>query len=337
MSRASAAPADRDDNADIEIGGLLPPWLMSLVVHLSLVLVLAMLSVVGDGGWHDMTIMLDSTTDGPDGDAEDDTLAAAIELPSELSETEPAEVVQPEVANLVPQPQLAANIELVNPADRTGALSALGLDADEAGAGSAPATTAVFGLAAEGETFVYVFDRSESMKSTLSYMSEGETIFSITPLEAAKKELLRSLGDLDRNQQFHILFYNHQVWLFDSGRNARRLVVATPRNKQRAASFVSSVYAQGGTRHVKPLEVALRMRPDVIFLLTDGEEKDDPSDAQLARLRRLNDGRTKINVIQFVHTPRTQSKLVQLATENGGRHIFFNIARLGPDMAAVGE
>ena len=31
------------------------------------------------------------------------------------------------------------------------------------------------------------------------------------------------------------------------------------------------------TQHVKPLEIALRMKPDVIFLLTDGEEKDDPS------------------------------------------------------------
>jgi hypothetical protein len=176
------------------------------------------------------------------------------------------------------------------------------------------------------------------MTSTLSFTSEGETVFSITPLEAAKAELLRSLGELDRNQLFHIVFYNHQVWLFDSGSpSARRMVMATPQNKQRAASFVGSVYGQGGTRHVKPLEVALQMRPDVIFLLTDGEAKDDPSDAQLASLRRMNDGRTRINVIQFVHTPVTDSKLVRLATENGGRHVFFNIARLGPGMAAVGK
>lgn len=337
MSSATAAPVDRSPSAAREIYGLLPSWLMSLVVHLSLVLLLALLNVVGDGGWHDTTITLDTTTDAPEGPGEDETLAAAIEVPSELAESEPAESVPPEVASLVPQPQLSAQIEMVDPAGNAGALAALGIDPDDVGSGSAPAQTAVFGLAAEGETFVYVFDRSESMKSTLSYLSEGTTVFSITPLEAAKTELVRSLGDLDRSQRFHILFYNHQVWLFDPGRAAKRLVPATSENKRRASSFVASVYGQGGTRHVKPLEVALQMRPDVIFLLTDGEAKDDPSDAQLAALRRLNDGRTKINVIQFVYTPITDSKLVRLATENGGRHIFFNIARLGPGMATAGK
>jgi hypothetical protein len=338
MASATAAPPDHDAPVSREIAGLLPSWLVSLVFHLSLVLLLALLHVVGDGGWHNTTITLDCQTDGPDGPGEDERLAAAIEVPSELAESEPAETVPPEVASLTPQPLVASQIELVDPSGKSGALAALISGIDELGAGSAPAQTAVFGLAAEGETFVYVFDRSESMTSTLSFTSEGETVFSITPLEAAKTELLRSLGDLNRNQLFHIVFYNHQVWLFDPGHPyARRMVAATSENKHRAASFVGSVYGAGGTRHIKPLEVALKMRPDVIFLLTDGEAKDDPSEAQLAALRRLNDGRTRINVIQFVHTPVTDSKLVRLATENGGRHIFFNIARLGPGMAAVGK
>jgi hypothetical protein len=76
--------------------------------------------------------------------------------------------------------------------------------------------------------------------------------------------------------------------------------------------------------------MALRMKPDVIFLLTDGEAKDDPTNHELLKLQKLNDGATRINVIQFCYTLRTGSSLVRLANENGGKHKFINISHLGP-------
>ena len=69
----------------------------------------------------------------------------------------------------------------------------------------------------EGTKFVYVFDRSESMNSVLSYISEGKTIFSITPLEAAKAELIRSLEDLHSGNGFGVVFYNHEPFVFSLG------------------------------------------------------------------------------------------------------------------------
>ena len=177
-------------------------------------------------------------------------------------------------------------------------------DADEDGISLGPVRTGVFGLADEGTDFVYVFDRSESMNSVLTFTSEGQAVFSITPLDAAKAELLKSLKDLKANNHFGMVFYNHSPWLFTLGRKAHGMIAATSTNKSRAAAFVASMYGQGKTFHLKPLEIALTMRPDVIFLMTDGEEKDDPTPEQLAQLKRLNDGRTKINVVQFVFQPR---------------------------------
>jgi hypothetical protein len=239
---------------------------------------------------------------------------------------------------------LASRIALVNPAGGAAESGTAAEDAelgaqlgnDTSGLGS-PTMTSVFGISDEGQTFVYVFDRSESMNSILQFMMEGQEVGSITPLEAAKAELLRSLSALTDRQRFHVIFYNHQLWMFDTGRGTMRTIPASSQSKQRAGSFVGSVFGAGGTRHVKPLETALKMRPDVIFLLTDGEAKDDPSDGQLASLKRLNDGRTRINVIQFVHTPITDSKLVQLATENGGKHRFFNLAQLAPTQIELGQ
>ena len=335
MSSQTAAPAEAKQALPRELWDMLPSWLISLVVHLSLVLLLALVSVIGDGGWHEAMIELNSETSGSEGQG--DAMLAAVELPSELDAPQPDEPLPSEVASLEPQ-GLSSDIELVDP---TGRIGAAALDAGLAGhvgdAIAGPVHTAVFGLAAEGERFVYVFDRSKSMTSTLTLQSDGEIVFRITPLAAAKAELLRSLADLNRGQQFHILFYNSEVWMFDPGGNPNHLVAATRQHKYRATEFVRSVYGHGGTRHVKPLEVALRLRPDVIFLLTDGEAKDDPTEAQLRRLRRLNRGRTKINVIQFCLTPRTGGKLVRLAHENDGRHIFMNIRQLAPGLADMSK
>jgi hypothetical protein len=329
---ATLAPESADDRrASWRIPEFLPGWLTSLVVHLSLVLLLAMVQVLGDGGLREAAIALDCRSVAADEPADADMMAAAIELaavpaPSQRDESKTIEIAEPATSA-----QLASQIELVDPSGGLAAAAARapGDVASEPGA----VRTEVFGLAAEGRRFVYVFDRSESMNSILAFTSGGKTVFSMTPLEAAKAELLKSLADLDRRHEFHVLFYNHEVWQFETGASSHRLVPATPEYKRRAAEFVRGVYGHGNTRHVRPLEAALRMRPDVIYLLTDGEEKDDPSAAELARLRRMNRAGTKINVIQFCMTPRTDGALVRLANDSGGRHVFMNLRSLALSLA----
>jgi Mg-chelatase subunit ChlD len=178
------------------------------------------------------------------------------------------------------------------------------------------ARTKLFGLEAQGAKFVYVFDRSGSM---------GE--LGGKPLREAKKELLSSLNDLDQRQQFYIVFYNEQPRLFDAGNSKGRLVWGTDDNKKQAAQFIDSIRADGGTEHMSALMVALRMRPDVIFLLTDGEQQDDPSADDLKRIDRINNGSAQINVIQFAPKPREASSLIQLAKQNRGQHIFVDISK----------
>ena len=300
-------------------------------------MLLLALWVFNDGSWKNDAIALEAQS-GADAAADGSgQLEDAIEMPSELLEQRADESTEQLAEALAPEITDAPEIKLAElpqgaplagsaPGDDDGATIAAGGSGVKLG----PVRTQVFGLAGEGTHFVYVFDRSESMNSVLNYTSEGTTVFSITPLDAAKAELLRSLEDLDRGNQFGIVFYNHSPWLFTLGRKGNAVLPATQTNKHRAAEFVASMYGQGKTNHVKPLEIALKMQPDVIFLLTDGEEKDDLTSTELAHLTRMNDGRTRINVIQFCYRPQTGGSLVQLAEDNGGRHIFFNIADLGP-------
>ncbi len=183
---------------------------------------------------------------------------------------------------------------------------------------SGAATTTVFGITATGSQFVYAFDRSGSMAG-----------FQGRPLAAAKGQLLQSLLDLEPTHQFQVIFYNERPEVFRPSPGTPRMVFANGQNVRRARQFVRSIQARGGTEHMAALRLALSMRPDVVFFLTDADEP-RLTTSQLAKVRRMN-GSTTIHTIEFGFGPQRRSDnfLVQLAEQNGGRHVYVDVARIG--------
>jgi hypothetical protein len=177
----------------------------------------------------------------------------------------------------------------------------------------------MFGLADEGARIVFVFDRSDSMNSVFTLTSGSESV-SITPLEAAKTELIKSLNDLSEGADFQIIFYNNEPAAFPDPQAKRGISQATPQTRGRALSFVYGMVAERDTRHVPALEMALKLKPDVVFLLTDGEEKDDPSAIDVRGLEKMcRMAGARINVIHFCVEPRTTTSLLGLARKTGGQ------------------
>lgn len=176
--------------------------------------------------------------------------------------------------------------------------------------------TTLFGLPGEGYKFVYVFDRSGSMGG------EGRE-----SLRVVKAELTKSLEHLDTVHQFQIIFYNELPVVFNPTGTPGRLAFATEENKKRAIRFLDSIAAVGGTEHEDALRAAIRLRPDVIFFLTDA---DDPklTPAQLAKIRSLAAG-TIINAIEFGTGPKPdgQSFVEDLAKQNGGGYVYIDISK----------
>lgn len=171
------------------------------------------------------------------------------------------------------------------------------------------ARTGIFGLEARGMRFVYVFDRSASM---------GEP--GGRPLAIAKRELLRSLGDLGDNQQFHIIFYNERQTVFAPTANRGRPIFASPDTKLAAEDFIEAIRAEGGTRHYEAIVAATRLAPDAIFVLTDADAGDDLTADELARLQRLLGG-ARCLVAQFSGEEHRRSpRLAQLAADSGGEY-----------------
>jgi len=170
----------------------------------------------------------------------------------------------------------------------------------------------LLGVEGKGSKFVYVFDRSGSMG-----------VPDNKPLNRAKAELLASIDALTDLQQFYIIYYNHEQKLFQIDPTGRRLIFANDQNKKLARQWVESIQAGGGTRHYDALAMAIRMRPDAIFMLTDGDPPDDLSPEELKRLDKLNEGGTVINVIQISPPDEGHDNLlIQLAKQSGGEHVY---------------
>jgi hypothetical protein len=178
----------------------------------------------------------------------------------------------------------------------------------------------VFGTQAEGNNFVFVFDKSGSMNELGGI-----------PFRAAKLELLRNIEELNSEKcRFNIIFYNDELnqW------NDKGMLEATELNRKSAALFVKAEAARGGTKHFEPLVVAIRQKPDVIFFLTDGDENDAMTQMQLTEIKRINQrinqiNNVRINVIQFgVGKHRTSDFLIQLAKENNGLYSYIDVNEL---------
>jgi Mg-chelatase subunit ChlD len=179
------------------------------------------------------------------------------------------------------------------------------------GAGSQGKAT-LLGVEGKGSKFVYVFDRSGSMGVPQN-----------KPLNRAKAELLRSIDALTDLQQFYIIYYNQDQKMFQIDPTGRRIIWANDTNKKLAHQWVDNIAAGGATRHADALKLALRLHPDVIFMLTDGDPPDDITADELKQLDRLDGGATVINVIQ-ISPPDAEhdNLLVKLAKHSGGEHVY---------------
>ncbi len=312
----------------------LPSWLLSTAIHMVLVIILGMIQI-GITPGNNLNLLFSPTESL--GDVEADTTGLAdLDVNLELN-PESFSTVDDVAAPL-------ASTELLTDLDgdwqnlvsaESGAPSLIpGLGEGTLGKGpGGTGTTSLFGLAGEGGKFVYVFDRSESMNSVFSLYSGQQILATITPLKSAKMEIARSLNALSKANEFQIVFYNDTIEIFGEGDAKKKLFRATDANKQLAKKYIENMPGEGFTNHLLALDTAATLNPDVIFLLTDGEAKDDLHPNMVRKIVKFCKRRNiLINVVHFCQAPRSNCTLVSLAEKTGGQHIFISLESLAEAM-----
>jgi hypothetical protein len=181
-------------------------------------------------------------------------------------------------------------------------------------------TTSVYGITGEGSSFVYVFDRSDSMNG-----------YGGGPLRSAKREMIQSLESLKSVNQFQIVFYNETPTPFQSRKSgSQSLLDATDIEKEFAIRFVENIKGFGGTEHIGALRMGLRYAPDVVFFLTDAAEP-SLSQTQLDSIQKLCErAGTTIHTIEFGTGPSPGSGrwIEVLALMTNGKYRYVDVKQL---------
>ena len=176
-----------------------------------------------------------------------------------------------------------------------------------------PAELTFFGTAATGRSFVFVIDRSESMGAAR-----------LGAIVAAANELKASIAELTEEQFFQVVAYNESATIHAQ----RELMPASLENKQTLIAFTGKLSTFGGTQHNHGLQAALRLRPEVIYLLTDGGDP-IPDPLQMRTIRDLAASGTQIHCLHFGRGDPGAGEgfLRQIAAENGGIYRYINMNR----------
>jgi hypothetical protein len=155
-----------------------------------------------------------------------------------------------------------------------------------------------FGLKAKGQRFVYVVDCSGSM------LDEAR-------LARAKDELRRSVWRLQPPQQFKVIFYNDEPIPMpgDLPRSADLT------SKSQLLAWLRLIEPDGGTEPRGALAQALALRPDAVFLLSDGEFPEGTVEA----VARSNRRKVPIHCVDL-SGGAAGDQLRRIAHDSGGRY-----------------
>jgi hypothetical protein len=310
--------------------------LVSATVHLTLLIVLGLLTVASSGSMHGDKLIMSlgggdegGSSDAPiaDGsaisaagvtDVATESLAASVGPTSEVDISTPltTEFAAPDVLSVSPT-ELAGGAGTALEPSLGGSGESLGGSAGSGkgrgggkGDGSATkASTEFFGIGGYGQTFVYVVDCSDSMNDRGKF-------------ERARYELLKSIEQLSSEQRYYVIFYNSGAFPMD----AEKPQLASKENIAKTMEWINLVEPTGGTNPLPALMMALDFQPDAIYFLSDGQF--DPGTIQVLRNRnhqnlRLHIKQVPIHTIAFLDR-FAEGLMRMIARNSGGEYKFVN-------------
>lgn len=160
--------------------------------------------------------------------------------------------------------------------------------------------TSFYGIRAQGQVFVYVVDCSGSMIEDAR-------------LAKAKIEVRKSIMALQYPQRFKVIFYNEGP--LPSPGDAPKS--ADLPSKDQLLRWMNSIEPDGMTDPRSAMKLALALRPDAVFLLTDGEYPEGVAES----IARSNTGKVPVHCIDLGNGVGA-NQLRKIAADSGGQYVL---------------
>lgn len=161
-----------------------------------------------------------------------------------------------------------------------------------------------FDTKAKAKSVVFLVDRSGSMRGR--------------PLDRTRVELLKAVLNLKKGQKFHVVFFSSGYVTMPQGGLPVALEEASPRVKGQTYKWMNAISANGGTNPEPALYmIADKLRPDVIYLLTDGKFQA----ISQRTIDLLQKRKSQVHTISFLN-PGAADVLERVATATNGTYRF---------------
>jgi len=317
---APTQPADAEPTEDQESSAvgdevnrmlaLLLPWAISLLLHLGIGL-LTIFVVWSAPQEPDEELVI------PQAEMQNDEPTAVLTYAEDVEVTATSEVPREQPTQEVTKGDIS---DLQTESTDIAVIGVQGNKAMPAGSrvGDDPFGVGMYGVGGSAETIVYIVDASGSLVDALPFVIE---------------ELKDSLRKLSSRQKFAVIFFQRDQALPVNRGPYRK---ATPDNVKDVADWISlesgNLVPRGSSNPLPALELGLRLRPDLMYILSDNITGRGQFAVEQTELLETIEERkapnTKINTIQFL-TPDPLGTLQIIAERNGGRFRFVDKSVVG--------
>jgi hypothetical protein len=231
-------------------------WLISTIVHCTLMLALALSVFPAGARINDATVLvLGPESSAPESlftlDNDPITSQAADTLP-QLQQVESQLDLISATSPTVGAPQTIDPSWLTAPAAP--------LDLQIGGDTSKQGDAVFFGTSASGRDFIFILDCSGSM----SARSNARFL-------RARDELVNTVSKLRSDQRFYVYLFNWSTFPMFGADDPGELVPADGENITKLRAWLYSIVPDSGTDPRRALRGSMAMNPDAIFLLSDGK------------------------------------------------------------------
>jgi hypothetical protein len=193
-----------------------------------------------------LTDLSDSASPSAEAAAPLKQLSASVVLPGESFESQ-----MPELRFEAPAIASTAN------AAGTGSKRKGRSGSEGDGKGNGNGGTSFFGKKLSVDSIAYVIDASGSMSGAR--------------FQRARIELVNALMEMKKTQRFFIVFYTDQTYPLFWPNSVVELLPANSINLRNTGAWLERAQTSGGTEPQQAMRLALSLKPDVVFLLSDGD------------------------------------------------------------------